>query len=109
MIVTINEPKKLVGKERILIDLLETEDVNGVSIEREIVTKLYFEFYSDEFFNEGNIYKSFIVVDTIISFDELKIGKYYIFEYFASGMGYDYISVIGESDVFYGKGVWYYE
>lgn len=101
MIVTINEPKKLVGKERILIDLLETEDIDGVAVEREIVTKLYFEFYSEAVVNEGVIYHSFIVVDNVTGFDELKIGKYYIFEYFASGMGYDYISVIGESDTIY--------
>lgn len=102
---TVNKPKKLVGKERIVIDLLETEDVNNTKIERRVVTKVNFEWLSEVCVNLGEFYGIFIVDDNTMSFDELKVGEYYVFEYFYIVMNYNYISLIGKTDIICDKEV----
>lgn len=105
MDITINFPQKLVGKERIVINLLETEDGNKTFFDKCIVTRVYFEWVTTDFETIGKAYRDFIVVDSIIGFDELKVGEYYVFEYFDSGMGYNYISLIDKTDIIYDKDV----
>ncbi len=105
MDITNNYPQKLVGKERIVIDLFETEDVNKTIFEKCIVTKVYFEWVTKDYKTIGKAYRDFIAVDNIIGFDELKVGEYYVFEYFDSGMGYNYISLIDKTDIIYDKDV----